>query len=78
MVEAVIRLILYDPPIFTTDEWESMVRQHNAMAMADPDNILLCITACLIKNQESRYHEAKAQNEWRLAEAWAEEIESAL
>lgn len=64
-VEAVIRLYTYDPVIITTEEYEDLLREVQNKAITDiltlGDRILLR----LLKDQELRYHDAKARNAYR-------------
>ena len=60
--EAVIRLHAYDPFIITTKEYEGLLRELQARALAGDLTLGDRIVAKLLHEHAWRYHEAKEQN----------------
>lgn len=64
-IEAVIRLHAYDPFVITTREYEKLLGELQARAMAGDTTLGDRIVARLLHEHASRYFEAKEQNEAR-------------
>lgn len=62
-VEAVINLHFHDPCIVTPDEFEEMVRDAQAAAIAEGKRVWVRVILRLAYLNGNRYREAKEQNE---------------
>jgi len=62
MRKSVIRLVTYEPTILTTDEFERLMSEVAATAMADPGTVGNRILQRLVKEHHSRYVVAKERN----------------
>lgn len=61
-MEAVIRMLTYEPCILTTEEYERLQREVIAQEIADPGTVGNRILAKLLAEHHGRYVTAKERN----------------